>query len=143
MERVISADLSYEVFVEKFKKTSTPVVIEGWLDGHPEFKAWNLTRLVNECGNQPVHCIQRRVAALQMIIDLVDPSPRAAEALSWYLWLRFGTSLEQELERAKQKVNLKEFVHPMYTPRTATRCGACLSPRYTRSSTTTPRPRSR
>jgi len=74
MERVISADLSYEVFVEKFKKTSTPVVIEGWLDGHPEFKAWNLTRLVNECGNQPVHCIQRRVAALQMIIDLVDPS---------------------------------------------------------------------
>jgi hypothetical protein len=114
MERVKSADLSYEVFVEKYKKTSTPVVIEGWLDEHPEFKAWNLTRLVNECGNQPVHCIQRRVAALQMIIDLVDPSPRAAEALSWYLWLRFGTSLEQELERAKQKVDLKEFVRRTY-----------------------------
>jgi len=115
MARVKSRDLNYSTFVEKFKKTSTPVVIEGWLDEHPEFKAWNLSRLVDACGEQPVHCVQRRVAALEMIIGLVKPHPWAAKALSWYLWFRFRTTLEVEVERAKKKVNLKEFVNQTYS----------------------------
>ena len=115
MARIKAGDLSYAAFVEQFKKTSTPVVIEGWLDNYPEFKAWNLSRLANECGEQPVHCVQRRVAALEMITDFVKPFPIASKVLSWYLWLHFGTTLELEVERAKKKVNLKEFIHQTYS----------------------------
>ena len=39
MARVHARNLTYAHFVKRFKQTSTPVIIEGWLDLHPKVMA--------------------------------------------------------------------------------------------------------
>ena len=110
IDRVHWSNFTYDYFVENYKEKSTPVIIEGWLDQHPKMAAWTLQRMASECGDQTVHCVQRRAAALEMIISMVSSSELASMALDWYLALRFGTTLTKELARAKTKVDLRTYV---------------------------------
>jgi len=103
-------EITYAEFVEKYKKTSTPVVIDGWLNQYPAMGAWNLTRLARECGNQHVSSIERRAAVLRMIMDIVAGSKIAEWALNKYLGNRYGTTLSHELEKALTKVDLKTYI---------------------------------
>jgi hypothetical protein len=110
IDRVHWSNLSYASFLEHYKEKATPVIIEGWLDEHPKMAAWSLERMATECGDAPVHCVQRRAAALEMIMGMVASSARGTQVLDYYLTWRFGTTLAKELERARTKVDLKSFV---------------------------------
>jgi hypothetical protein len=92
--------------------TGIPLVIEGWLS-HPKFQrmaTWNLTKLADRCGHVPVSCKQRRVAAIEMLIEMVNNSPFILKCIDFYLTLKYGKTLSEGLEDAKTNINLREFI---------------------------------
>ena len=94
IDRVHWSNFTYNFFVETYKKKSRPVIIEGWLDQHPNFAAWSLGRLGRECGDRTVHSVQRRAAALEMIISMVaEGGPLVEHILDLYLLAKVGSSI--------------------------------------------------
>jgi hypothetical protein len=118
IDRIHVTDLTYDYFVEHYKRKNIPLVIEGWLDpkvtkNANKMMSWNLTKLSAQCGRAPVSCTQRRAHAIKMLMDMVkkqSPLPNSIKYLDQYLNFRFGTTFGDELIKAQRKMNLADFI---------------------------------
>jgi hypothetical protein len=110
MDRINVASTNYSEFVEKYQKTATPVVIEGWLAESPKIAAWNLNRLAAECGGGRVSGAHRRESIIKMMMSELSSSPFASFLVNQYTQSRYHSSLEQELVKAQEFTTLQEYV---------------------------------
>jgi hypothetical protein len=110
IDKVHISNITYEEFLEKYKKPGIPVVIQGWLEAQPSMVAWGWDKLEEVCGDRNVSLVQRRAHVLSDIQKEVSKSSVLSWVLDTYLWFRFDTSLEKLILEANRKVTVRELL---------------------------------